>query len=420
MGVALVALLLASCAAATLASAPYSFECSYNGHLAPDGSCACAPQWRGAYCHSLNLGPARNGSGLDQLHAPPYISTWGGSVIYDAATQLYHMYASEIMHHCGIHRWVTNSIVVHATSPGGPDWRFQRQGEVKGLFTHEPIVARAPTGEYVVYVTHYPGTPSDCPVCQCTDGSSSSGGCMNECGGGRNKTLFSYFTYSKTPNGPWSQLASLCTAQEGGDASCLKWSEPAPKTVGTDMNLAPVIRPDGSALMWTRWNVWIADNWKNASSYRDTGQGPDFNSKPPTPWEGEDPSLWVDKDGHYHMVSHNGQRGQDFLPQNASGDCGRHYFSTTGAAGTWRVAPLPSNDLGGCAFPRVDVPFVGKDGHTISNYSFYRRERPHIVLGPDGVTPVALTTAVIDSPTSPYEKGGRDSSYTLLQPVLDK
>jgi len=90
----------------------------------------------------------------------------------------------------------------------------------------------------------------------------------------------------------------------------------------------------------------MADNWRNASGYHDMGQAPDFNTKPPTPWEGEDPSLWVDKDGHWHLVSHNGDRGADYLPHNASGDCGRHYFSATGAAGTWHVAPLPKADLG--------------------------------------------------------------------------
>ena len=86
-------------------------------------------------------------------------------------------------------------------------------------------------------------------------------------------------------------------------------------------------------------------------------------------------------------------------------------------AGTWHVAPLPKFDLGGCAFPRVDVPFA--DG---KNYTFYRRERPHIVLGPDGYTPVALTTAVIDSPLGPGVPGftgnQRDASYTLLQPIV--
>jgi hypothetical protein len=100
----------------------------------------------------------------------------------------------------------------------------------------------------------------------------------------------------------------------------------------------------------------MADNWKNASSYHDMGQAPDFNTKPPTPWEGEDPSLWVDKDGHWHLVSHNGVRGADYLPHNASGDCGRHYFSATGAAGTWHVAPLPKADLGAETAVHVVLP----------------------------------------------------------------
>ena len=35
---------------------------------------------------------------------------------------------------------------------------------------------------------------------------------------------------------------------------------------------------------------------------------------------------------------------------------------------------------------------------TGKTYTFYRCERPLVVLGPDGFTPVALTTAVVDSP----------------------
>ena len=89
---AIVLLLPASAAAET------SFNCSYNGALAADGSssCTCGSGWTGQFCEQLDLLPARNGSGLDQLHASPFISTWGGSVLYDNATELYHMYASEM------------------------------------------------------------------------------------------------------------------------------------------------------------------------------------------------------------------------------------------------------------------------------------------------------------------------------------
>ena len=92
----------------SFASAEHSFNCSYNGQLVGDASCECAPEWKGQFCHQLNLGPARNGSGLDQLHAP-LSRAWGGSVIYSKDDGLYHMYASEISKHCGIHRWVTNT-----------------------------------------------------------------------------------------------------------------------------------------------------------------------------------------------------------------------------------------------------------------------------------------------------------------------
>ena len=92
---------------------------------------------------------------------------------------------------------------------------------------------------------------------------------------------------------------------------------------------APGVCAHARVVVVQRWDVWGCLKWNDPKSCKDTGHGPDFNSKPiPTPWEGEDPSIWVDEDGHYHMVSHNGARGQDFRPTNSSGDCGRHYFST--------------------------------------------------------------------------------------------
>ena len=400
-----------------------AFNCSYNGRCSPSGACECETAWRGIYCHKLNLLPATNASGLNQLRGSgaTKTSTWGGSVLWDAPTKKYHMYASEISRHCGIHRWITNSIVVHATSAGASEnWHFTRRDEITGLFSHEPIVARAPPpgNEFVLYYTHYPGDGSDSPTCNCSDGSSASGGCAGEAGGGKNKSLYSYFSSSLSPGGPWSDRVSLSGVQ------------PNPHC---DMNLAPVIRANGSMLAWNRWDVIICEKWNDPSTCKDMGQAPDFSHG--SMWEGEDPSLWVDAEGFYHMVSHNGARGQDFRPHNESGDCVRHYFSTRGAAGTWNVANggLPAADLGGCAAAHNDVPFevttTAADGRTttktIENYTFYRRERPHIILGPDGFTPVALSTAVIDSPGCPGSpipgltgQTYTDASYTLVQPIV--
>lgn len=288
---ALISLVLAGGAAqgATPPRSPPTtdLDCSFNGE-AVKGRCVCDPGWQGEFCHQLKLGPARNGSGLDQLHDPSKnISTWGGSVVKGDDGR-WHMWASEITRKCGIHRWITNSIVVHAVSDGpSSNWHFERKAEVFPLFSHEPIVARAPTGEYVLYFTHYPGDGSDAPTCNCTDGNSASGedGCANEPGGGKDKAWgVSYFSHSKSPDGPWSEPVSLLPVQ---------------KINQTDMNLAPVIRPDGSAIFWTRWDIWEADDWKNVSTYRDVGQAPDFGNG--APWEGEDPSMWM---GAFHGVGY--------------------------------------------------------------------------------------------------------------------
>ena len=79
-------------------------------------------------------------------------STWGGQVMrHDDG--VYHMWAAQMSNNCGIWAWGQNSEVWHATSssPFGP---FYAQGPaISPAEAHEPIVARAPTGEYVMWYT---------------------------------------------------------------------------------------------------------------------------------------------------------------------------------------------------------------------------------------------------------------------------
>ena len=56
-------------------------------------------------------------------------------------------------HNCGIWAWMQNSIIYHATStsPYGP---YKPVGPaIAQPEAHEPIVSRAPTGEYVMWFT---------------------------------------------------------------------------------------------------------------------------------------------------------------------------------------------------------------------------------------------------------------------------
>ena len=99
--------------------------------------------------------------------------------------------------------------------------------------------------------------------------------------------------------------------------------------------------------------------------------------------------LWQAKDGSFHLLVH--------------GDCGYHAFSEDGLR--WLTS---SNGSKTCAFPRVNVPH--EDGGAVS---FARRERPHLILGADGFTPIALSTSVTMD-------GGGDYSWTQIQQISDR
>lgn len=139
------------------------------------------------------------------------------SLFYSTPCFRYHMWASEILNHCGIHRWVSNSVVVHAVSHSATG-SFTRQEVVWPLFTHEPTAARAPDGSYVLFVTHHDGPPiaPSQHTCNCTDGTSASGGCNQEIGNCNNGTgcaMYTFMSYASNPAGPWSPLQSLAHMQ---------------------------------------------------------------------------------------------------------------------------------------------------------------------------------------------------------------
>ena len=69
-------------------------------------TCSCLAAWSGEDCGVLNLLPASRSAGL---HAPgsrsAMLSSWGGSVGFDSATNRWQMYAAEMagdLGPCGI------------------------------------------------------------------------------------------------------------------------------------------------------------------------------------------------------------------------------------------------------------------------------------------------------------------------------
>ena len=86
-------------------------DCSLNGECGDGGVCICSPGWHGNECEVLNLGTSQSA-----VHGTNGTWTWGGSVIRDEDTGLWHLFFSSMELGCGLLHYQTNSVVKHAVS----------------------------------------------------------------------------------------------------------------------------------------------------------------------------------------------------------------------------------------------------------------------------------------------------------------
>ena len=79
----------------------------------------------------------------------------------------FHMFAAAMLNHCGINAWLQNSVVLHAVCSSA-DGRYEPRQVVAPVFSHEPIVVTAPTGDTVLFYTttvQLNRTPTVCKTC---------------------------------------------------------------------------------------------------------------------------------------------------------------------------------------------------------------------------------------------------------------
>lgn len=291
----------------------------------------------------------------------------------------------------GIEAWRTNSQIVHATSVDGV--RFTRRGAVFPPFAHEPTVARAPTGEFVMWFTGEIAGKHPPRCRECADGRTPANtSCYTGFGGGP-----TYLSWASTPFGPWSAPQRLFAAQAN--------------ETNLDTNLAATILRNGSVVGIGRTggaptgiiaHLVTARDWRAPESYVGQWETFLFPNTTVVPDAGvEDPYVWRDaRTGVFHAVFHSQIEADDERL------CGGHAFSADGLSWTFSGTAwsnrVPLRATRGAAPPRL--------------YRFSRRERPHLVFDEDGEI-AALTTAVQFGRHSPTYVAGEDACFTLLQPV---
>ena len=403
-----------------------------------NGACLCGRGWTSADCHQLKF---TNRSTVELgLNADAHLNTssWGGSVVRgDDGT--YHMFAAVMAKQCGLGTYKSNSFVGHATSPDPLSTGFVLQDTAINSYAHEPTVIRAPTGEYVLFFTaayRRNGSNWSLPVwgdeaaanpgpVDCTVPASKQQGwscdvaaqkCINTTGNpnfpsygqcvqmGCEHTQFpgryqpaclawgcwddpTYMTYSNDPSGPWSTPVIVLDPLPTGDTNLAGVINDDGSFVGLWRAPAPAFDPDTGQLQNGRWVSAMrpvrAANWRDPTTY---WVQPSVNLFPggALPEVGqvglEDPMLWKDAHGVYHAMLDNGLF---------------HAWSEDGTAWTLTAHMSPLGAFG--ALPCRG----GFEG------------RPHLVLGDDGVTPIALTGSCYSGRRVPF--GG--ATFTALIPI---
>ena len=268
-----------------LAACLSDLDCSLNGLCTiSTGICTCQSPWLGSNCGLLGTLPTTVGAAYG-FGTPFEVSSWGGNAIYDNKTKLYHLYLSEMAGTgCGLHVWGFQSTVVHATSttPGGS---YTKQSTVIPAQAHNPHVI---VYDGIYYIFHIgQGTGTATPAC-------------NETGPGP----FGPTTDQTSPSKTKDSVSHAHTVDGGSEihqsSSPFGPFTPVATSLPVCNNPSPFIHPNGT--------LFVACNNPPWSLHRSAGG-------PAGPWVTvatglgseeywEDPFLWVDQNGYFHILAH--------------------------------------------------------------------------------------------------------------------
>ena len=362
------------------------YDCSLNGICNEvTGNCSCNAGWTGPKCGILSLLPANKSSGYLSPLSTHNMSSWGGAVQFDSKTDKYIMLVAEFQDHCGVSVFYRNCAISYAQTIGNIfNSEYFKKSTLIETFSCTPQLIYAPdANEYVLYHTMN-ATVNEVPPCkQCTDGSTSPQ-CNNQHlnGSYTEDTVFRSIPADNLSNGydknAWSEPQRLGVLGPGDD------------------NWAAVINNDSSLIgMMRKWydnGSWVhlvtATNWKDNTTYtlhNDSLLFPYLVHE-----QTEDMFLYKDCNGNYHALFHN------MVPDDIMVLCGAHAYSKDGI--NWQY--------GGYAYNNT-IKFDDN-----SQFTFNRRERPHLIFAEDRCTPIALLNA------AQFGGGiGGDASYTSLQPI---
>jgi len=327
-------------------------------------------------CGVLDLAPATRHTGYNKTSNGT--SSWGGRIIPDPENpKLFHLFAAEFKNGCGLDYWSPMSRIIRAESVHGPEGPYEFAAEIASTFAHNPTVVYSEIDK--LWLMYHIGcdfpTPSD--KCVSPDLTCDPGNYLNGESGITVRTASSL-------TGEWKSQGIVFGANKNG-------------TWDTDTtNPSAFVFPNGNILLAYRGcpfncgdeliNLALAQNYSGPYT-RLNGDKPLFMN------ENEDPFIFRDNRGHWHLLLHSLEAGGGFDGSRV----GRHAFSRSGENWTFNNRTLAFN---------TTVHFT--DGSIIN---FGRRERPQLLFNSDN-EPTHMINGV--------QEKNSPQSYTLIQPIRRK
>jgi len=358
-------------------------DCNLNG-ICTSGVCHCDPGWSEADCGKLDLLPATKGSGYNLTGNGT--SSWGSKIVRDPKdSNLYHLFAAEFQVKCGLDYWAPFSRVIRAESRTGPAGPYKFAAEVAGSFAHNPTVVYSPADRlYLLYAIGCPvKIPTSCQSIQFT------------CGDGNNVNGESGVSVWVSPDlRSWTFFGQVFKGSNDQSLWDADSTNPTPLPLYSSSNNTAAV-----LLVYRGCPYNCAGNELINVATAPTFKGPytRLHKQPIFGDSNEDPFVWRDKRGNYHMLTHSLEPNGGF---GWGPNVGRHAYATE-YDGAWT---FNNNTL---SFS-THVQFT--DGSTIE---YFRRERPQLFFSDDGeMRPLYLTTGVQEQ-NSPM-------TYSVIQPVASK
>jgi hypothetical protein len=356
-------------------------DCSLNGVCdSLIKTYVCDSDWKASDCSALNLQPATRNTGYNKTAGGT--SSWGSKIIHDPEEpKLFHLFLAEFGDGCGLDYWSPYSRIIRVDSEVGPQGPYEFVEEVIGTFAHNPTVIYSSADK--LYLFYYIGCDFSPPEI-CTAPSFS-------CGPRNDLNAESGISVASSPDlKTWTFVGQIFSGQNDDDWDA-DVTNPSPFPLYSSGNhTASILLAYRDCL----YNCNGAELLNLATAPGLKGPYTKISPNPILENGNEDPFLWRDKRGNYHMLLHS------LEPEGGFGDgpkVGRYAYAKE-FEGPWIV----NNKT--LAF---DTHVEYTDGTSID---FYRRERPQLFFSEDGeMTPLFLTNGV--------QEVGSGMSYRIIQPL---